>query len=208
MPAPAVGAVVDGYRFKGGNPRDKGAWERVGPVKPPKLSVQEQKQLQTAREAAVQAQGSVRDGERFLDVNRKAGTGEIWSLPIWFNGTTLADARSAFDSNFGEMNALTSRMAPMQRQPGSGSSSDKDVAMFKQSVPNPEFTGPTNTKIVRRLKEEADLKTRYATFLDDYVAQNGTLVGAQAAWEKVRVAPKPAAKPKTQGNGWTIKEVR
>jgi hypothetical protein len=29
MAAPEVGTVVDGYRFKGGNHRDRGAWERV-----------------------------------------------------------------------------------------------------------------------------------------------------------------------------------
>lgn len=202
MPAPAVGAVVDGYRFKGGNPRERGSWERVGPVKAPKLSVQEQKQLQNARESAVAAQGSLRDGERFLDINRKAGTGELNAIPF------VSEVRSVFDPNYAEMMSLTSRMAPNQRQPGSGSSSDKDVQMFKRSVPNTDYPGPANTKIVSRLKEEADLKTRYAEFLDDYVAQNGTLVGAQTAWNKV-LSSKPAkAAPKTQGNGWTIKEVR
>jgi hypothetical protein len=197
------------------NPRQQAKWNgrewvQIGgpPAKAPKLSVQEQKQLQNAREGAVSAQASVRDGERFLDVNRKTGTGELNAIPF------VSEVRSVFDPSYAEMMSLTSRMAPMQRQPGSGSSSDKDVQMFKRAVPNTDYPGPTNTKIVSRLKEEADLKTRYAEFLDDYVAQNGTLVGAQSAWSKVQSA-KPAPKgapakaaPKTQGNGWTIKEVR
>lgn len=206
MPAPAVGAVVDGYRFKGGNPRDKASWERIGPVKAPKLSVQEQKQLQTAREGATSAQASLRDGERFLEVNRRTGTGELNAIPF------VSEVRSVFDPNYAEMMSLTSRMAPNQRQPGSGSSSDKDVQMFKRAVPNTDYPGPTNTRIVDRLREEADMKTRYAEFLDEYVAQNGTLVGAQSAWTKAQAAkpaPRaPKATPKTQGNGWTIKEVR
>lgn len=32
MGAPAVGTVVDGYRFKGGNHRDRANWEQAGPV--------------------------------------------------------------------------------------------------------------------------------------------------------------------------------
>jgi len=32
--APPVGAEVDGFRFKGGNPRDKASWEPVGATKP------------------------------------------------------------------------------------------------------------------------------------------------------------------------------
>lgn len=33
MPAPAIGTVIDGYRFMGGNPNDQKAWKRVDMAK-------------------------------------------------------------------------------------------------------------------------------------------------------------------------------
>jgi hypothetical protein len=156
-------------------------------AKPPKLTAQEQKELQTARAAAQSQESSARDAERFLQVNRTVGTGEMWALPF------ASEIRGAFDPKFAEMQSITNRMAPLQRAPGSGASSDKDVAGFKKAVPNPDYVGPTNTSIARRIKDEARIAADYAAFLDDFAAKRGTLVGAQAAWQ-ARLA-KPAARP-------------
>jgi hypothetical protein len=156
-------------------------------AKPPKLTAQEQKELQTARAVAQSQKSSARDAERFLQVNRTVGTGEVWALPL------ASEIRGAFDPKFAEMQSITNRMAPLQRAPGSGASSDKDVAGFKKAVPNPDYVGPTNTSIARRIKDEARIAADYAAFLDDFAAKRGTLVGAQAAWQ-ARFA-KPAARP-------------
>lgn len=164
----------------------RGAWV---PLKPPKLSPQEAAQLKAAREDAETAAGAARDGNRFLEINKRTGTGEIWSLPL------ASEIRGAFDPRYAEMQSLTNRMAPAQRQAGSGAMSDKDVVLFKRSVPNPDFPGPTNSKIVQRLQDEAKRKGDRAAFLDNYALNNGTLLGAEEEWTRRSSKPaKPAAK--------------
>lgn len=160
-------------------------------AKPPKLTPQESAQLQTARAAAQARAAAAADAERFLELNRKAGTGQVWSLPF------ASEVRGAFDSNFAGMQSLTNRMAPAQREAGSGAMSDKDVALFKKSVPNPDFTGPTNTGIARRMQDDAKRAADYAAFLDEFAATRGTLIGAQAAWQarSAKPAARPPAKP-------------
>jgi hypothetical protein len=171
----------------------KGQWV---PMKPPKLSAQESAQLKAAREDAELAAGAARDGNRFLEINKKTGTGEIWSIPL------ASEIRGAFDPRYAEMQSLTNRMAPAQRQAGSGAMSDKDVVLFKRSVPNPDFPGPTNAKIVQRLQEEAKRKGDRAAFLDAYALNNGTLLGAEEEWQRRSSAPKrPAPAPKKPASG-------
>ena len=158
--------------------------------------------MKQAREDAQSASGAARDGTRFLDLNKRTGTGEIWALP------GLGEVRGALDPRYSEMQSLTNRMAPAQRQAGSGAMSDKDVALFKRSVPNTDFPGPVNANIVKRLQDEAKRKGDYASFLDNYALSNGTLLGAEEEWQRrgsapkrpagqpaAKAAPKPAAKP-------------
>lgn len=163
---------------------------RIVPLAPakPKLSAQEAAQLRTAREAAQSGAAAARDAERFMEINQQVGTGEIWSLPA------ASEVRAAFDPNFASMQSLTNRMAPAMRQAGSGAMSDKDVALFKRSVPNPDFTGPTNAMIASRIKDEAQRAQGYAAFLDEYAAANGTLLGAEQAWAARRPSTAPKAK--------------
>jgi hypothetical protein len=171
-----------------------GFWVAVpgtAPAKPARLSAQEQSELQTARAAAQSRAAAAKDAERFLELNRRAGTGQVWGLPL------ASEIRGAFDSDFAGMQSLTNRMAPAQREAGSGAMSDKDVALFKRSVPNPDFTGPTNTGIARRMQEDAKRAADYAAFLDEFAATRGTLVGAQAAWQARKARPAaPAAPPR------------
>jgi hypothetical protein len=161
----------------------------AAPAKPARLSAQEQSELQTARAAAQSRAAAAKDAERFLELNRRAGTGQVWGLPF------ASEIRGAFDSDFAGMQSLTNRMAPAQREAGSGAMSDKDVALFKKSVPNPDFTGPTNTGIARRMQEDAKRAADYAAFLDEFAATRGTLVGAQAAWQARKARPAAPAAP-------------
>lgn len=171
---------------------------KAAPATPRKLTPQESAQLRTAREAAQSSGVAARDADRFMAINQDVGTGEFWSLPL------ASEVRGAFDPRFAEMQSLTNRMAPAQRQAGSGDMSDKDVALFKRSVPNPDFPGPTNAGIARRLKDEAGRTQGYAAFLDQYAQQNGTLLGAEAAWAAQKpTATAPRAKPVTGIPGQT-----
>lgn len=190
-------------------------WWEVGEVVQPAPkkgpSPKEQTELANAREAARQAQEAARLAGRFEELNGKTGTGWGMAIPL------VSEAIGAFNPNVAEMQSITNRLAPTLRAAGSGAMSDKDVALFRRSVPNPDFPGPTNSAISKRIREDAQRRVQYAAFLDDWVAKNGTLIGAEAAWNARQSAPKarptvaarppaaqPVRRPVTAGNGWKI----
>jgi hypothetical protein len=73
--------------------------------------------------------------------------------------------------------------------------SDKDLATFKKSIPNPNFPGPTNQKLAEGITRSARRQQNYVAFLERYAQQNGTIVGAQEAWDQSqrRSTARPAA---------------
>lgn len=158
-----------------------GQWVNAGMAapgqRPMRLSPQEQIQLKEARESANMFGEIAGQAQQFVDLNRKAGTGPIYKLPgAEFVGETL-------NPNVAQMNALTARMAPAQRVPGSGNTSDRDLAMFLKAVPNVDRPGPANAAIAKDMQGMASKRRERAIFLDNYARQNGTLVGAEEAYQ-------------------------
>lgn len=150
----------------------------------PKLSPQEQIQLKEAREAAGLARDIASKGDQFLDINRRRGTGQLIGINLPFGLGGVSEALAPFSDDLSAMQAITNQMAPQLRAPGSGAMSDKDVALFKRSVPNVDFPGPTNTKIVQRLKGDAARAEARAKFLEDYVSRTGSLLGVEGAYQQ------------------------
>ncbi len=165
-----------------------GQWVSAGamPVAK-KLSPQDQIYLSDQRTAAQAAADAERAAQRFLELNRKQGTGQIFAVPF------ASEMYGAFNPDMSEMEALTNRMAPALRAPGSGAMSDKDLATFKKSIPNPNFPGPTNQKLAEGITRGARRQQEYVAFLERYAQQNGTIVGAQEAWDQSQ--RRPAARP-------------
>lgn len=190
MAAPAIGTVVDGYRFNGGDPRSQSSWAPVGAQARPArggLPAADAKAIGAARESAQAAAASANDAEEFLKLNREAGTGQGWGIPF------ASEFRAAFDPKFAGMQSITNRMAPQQRVAGSGASSDKDVSMFRRAVPNPDYTGPTNTMIAKRLQSDAKRAAGYSAFMERWAQERGNLLGAQEAWTRYQSSPRSAA---------------
>ena len=123
-----------------------------------RLSSQDQAYLSDQRTAAQQAADAERASQRFLELNQKQGTGQIFAVP------GISEIVGAFNPAMSEMEALTNRMAPALRQPGSGAMSDKDVAMFKKSIPNPNFPGPTNQRLAQGISQGARRQQNYVAF--------------------------------------------
>jgi hypothetical protein len=163
---------------------------QVGANMARRLSSQDQAYLSDQRTAAQQAADAERASQRFLELNQKQGTGQIFAVP------GISEITGAFNPAMSEMEALTNRMAPALRQPGSGAMSDKDVAMFKKSIPNPNFPGPTNQRLAQGISQGAQRQRNYVSFLERYAQQNGTIIGAQEAWD--RAQRKPAQAPQRQ----------
>lgn len=171
--------------YKGGQWVNAGA----GPPRPGKLTPQEQIQLKEAREGSEAAQDFARQANLFVDLNRKSGTGLVNKIPF------VSELRSAFDPNIAQMDALTSRMAPQQRVPGSGTTSDRDLALFLKAVPNLDRPGEANAAIARDMTATAKRRAERAAFLDRWAAERGTLLGAEEAWraQSRQTDAKPAA---------------
>lgn len=171
-----------------------------GPAPVAKLSAQEQAQLADLRNSANQMREMAGQAQQFDTLNRQAGTGPIYKIP------GVSEVASMFNPRVAQMDALTARMAPAQRVPGSGTTSDRDLALFMKSVPSVDRPGEANAAIARDMQSSAKRREAYATFMDQYAKQNGTLMGAEEAYQtslratpaKKTGGPMPApAKPAT-----------
>jgi hypothetical protein len=87
-------------------------------------------------------------------------------------------------------------MAPQQRVPGSGETSNKDLSLFLQAVPGLDKPGPANSAIARQARADAARRQEYAVFLDRWASERGTLAGAEQAWLQSQSRPRPAAPPR------------
>jgi len=203
MPGPTVGQVIDGYRFRGGDPNNQASWERAGPSVPaggtrgldgsvmtapgprggaPRrvggLSTREGISIQEARDSAAAVQTDLSDLESFARLQESQGTGGAMAIPF------ARQVVGSFDPEVASMNAITARLAPAQRVPGSGTTSDRDLSLFLQASPSVSQPEQTNTALIDRGRQEGARRQLYAEFLDNYARQNGTLNGSQAAWRQ------------------------
>jgi hypothetical protein len=148
----------------------------------PKLEPQERKQLQEARAGAESAGAVMLDLDRFSALNKVQGSGGFKGLPV------IRDVIGAFDPEVGEMNSITNRLAPKERQAGSGAMSDKDLETYKSSVPGQGYYGDANKRIGARRRAGAIREKEYAGFLDYFARVNGSLNGAQEMWDEYKTA--------------------
>lgn len=233
MAGPTVGQVVDGYRFRGGDPNNQTSWEQVAPVAAPdygasaqrlpngqviqrgprggitvldrgggtsgnragQLSAQERKELSEARTSASLVDTTLSDLQRFQRLQGQQKTGGGLAIPF------AREVAGAFDPQVAEMNEITARLAPAQREPGSGTTSDRDLALFLQAVPGAQRPGQANNAIIDRGLQEGARRQLRSEFLDRFAQQNGTLAGSGEAWrENYQPPPVRAGTPVPRGN--------
>lgn len=142
----------------------------------------DRKALQALRDEASSGLSTAQQAERFVDINQRTGTGGLRAMPIWPFGSrppTLGDALGAGNPDWGEMKSISASVGPGMRPEGSGSSSDKDMALFLSSFPSVNTLGPANQKIAKRLQDESDQKAARSAFMDEWFARRGNLLGAE-----------------------------
>lgn len=112
------------------------------------------------------------------------------------------------DKDLARLNQLSKSFALHQRQPGSGSSSDFDQRMYNGMVASADQPYQTNVDFSRTARSQAnDIIARHQ-FRDQYLKQNGTLVGSDAAYaQRKRPAP-PSTRAKPAPLGWSVEEVK
>lgn len=63
-----------------------------------------------------------------------------------------------------------------------GAITDREMSMFRQAVPNLSQTPAGNEEIIKVIQAGADRVRKRADFYEQFLSQNGSLQGAQAAW--------------------------
>jgi hypothetical protein len=145
-----------------------------------RLTVQERNALEEVRARARSQRDAIPLLRRFEQLNREQATGSLGQMI----GNTWNLAPIAGDAEESEMYRIINRLTPRQRQGMPGAASDRDVAMFRGSLPGLNVVGPANSSIIRNLEREAAESQAYAEFLDWYWPRRGTTSGAEEAWRQ------------------------
>jgi|GEM_PF-3475408 len=124
-----------------------------------------------------------------------------WLAQRGIGGEGMGDLQAA--------QALINKLVPTQRQPGSGSMSDRDVELFTRSLPSLWNTPDGNQKIVRVMRGLAEYKQAQG----DIAAQvQAGLMTRQDAVKALRALPNPLAQVDDMGGrkqigGYTIEQI-
>ena len=160
------------------------AAERRTETKQMRASYEDQRKA--AAKDADSAQKILVDAQNFQKYNEKLnrkgsgniGTGGVMALPF-------ADAIvGAVDSDVSSMNAIVNRLLPEQREPGSGSTSDKDMSVFKLGLFGADKPFQTNKVIADGFIQNAKDALDYQRFLDTYYKQTGNADEAGSLWKE------------------------
>lgn len=146
------------------------------------------KMYQEGRKRLADLQAQIADGgstmaelENFGRLNRENSTGSWWQQ--------LTPDKEMFRTNGSmQMAAIQSRLAPKQRETGSGSSTDTDVKMFLRGLPSTENEGPTNKGIREDFAAQYKRAVEKANAMKAHLDQYGNLMDFDSKWAQ-RNAP-------------------
>lgn len=136
------------------------------------------------KEAPV-VRGRIADLNQLADLGTAIQTGPTANIKATLDGIGvqfgLTDGQ--FKSVADGINALTNRLAPALRQPGSGSQSDAELRGFLQSLPNLANLPNGNQLISSSLRRAAAIEEERAQVAELYISGR---IPQQEAWEKMR----------------------
>lgn len=142
-----------------------------------------------ARAAALAAQRA----KQFIALNEKVSTGG----PMDRIGVTRS--LQGMGTDYGTMESLTAKLAPSERIPGSGATSDFDAKQFERATVGVDKPLETNKKIANAIVAQAQQAQDYANFRQTYLEQNRTLQGADRYWKEY-ADKNPIFDPKKEGS--------
>lgn len=156
-----------------------------------------EKELEKKKEALDTLSANAQDVQRLLDLNEKVKDDTVST------GKIRGAAKSYFDADFAEIDSIASKLAPKMREPGSGASSDLDVRMFRMANPGVDKPYETNKNIGTAYLQNIKLQQDKVDFMENYLAANGHLRGAQAEWRKY-VNANPIFDPASKGEDYRL----
>ena len=163
--------------YQGADPKAPGSSYFAAPGGRPKISQYEEKLLFEARKGAQSGRQAAADADRFVNLNKDVGTGGLDDIGV------IGQFTSMFSPKKAEMRAIGEKMVPLQREAGSGAMSDRDVEMYRAATLSIDKPGPTNQALASVLRAGAKRQSDYTAFLDYYVDRNGSMRGAEEAWQ-------------------------
>lgn len=140
---------------------------------------QAQKYLQD--NAAIVGQGAevLNMLEDFGELNRKSRTGALYEGSL---ASFMPESLRGADEKV--MQSITSDLAPKKRIVGSGTTTDKDIALYLKSLPSIENTGEVNQQIRENYRKQYEKANAKLQFMQGYFDQYGHLNGAEAIWQQ------------------------
>lgn len=144
------------------------------------------KRLAEMNEAIRTGRATMAELGRFGVLNQETGTGgfdDRMGLPT-------------FNDNKQEMASITARLAPRQRVPGSGATSDFDAKMLLSGLPSIEKDGPANQQIRMGYEKSIGEAVKEKNFYEQYFLQRGHLNGADRAYSQQLEREKAEAEAK------------
>jgi hypothetical protein len=130
----------------------------------------------------IKARETLSTAKRFEKLLDSRDTGGMYGAPLI--GGLISSVRSAADPVIAEMNAITAKLVPAMREPGSGSSSDSDIRMFERATLGLDKPTAANKAIAAGMKTAAQNMIDYGLFKQLWYQKNGVLLGAAEAWQQ------------------------
>lgn len=120
--------------------------------------------------------GQLAQLDRFLDVNTRAKTGPIFSVPL------VGDWVQQGSPELSELSGIASTLQGEARPEGSGATSDFEQRLYRMGVPSPEKFGTTNQNLIASRRALIAEENDRVAFQEAYYRRNNSLVGAAEAW--------------------------
>ena len=156
-------------------------WAGLPPKRADDVRVREgeriRKDLDDARDALRAEAQSIGKMDQFGALNKRTPTGD--ALSIYTPGIS-----SMLSNDTAQMRSISSSLAPRERVPGSGTSTDKDIALFIQAVPSIDKPGPVNQAIREARKAQFQRDNDYLNSKETFFAKFGHVNGFDQQWSK------------------------
>lgn len=149
-------------------------------------------ELKPLNDGADQARQTKQDIQRFLELNR-----QVPSNPV-IGGPGIGFLTSILSPGAQEMDAISAGMARKQRQPGEGQVSNFDAQQFLKATISRNKDRTANRRLGRALIAAEDNRLAFTSFMNNYRAIHGHLVGARDAWRQY-LEDNPIFDPKYPG---------
>jgi hypothetical protein len=140
---------------------------------------QAQKYLQDNASVVNQGAEVLNQLEQFGELNRKSRTGALYEGSL---ASFMPESLRGADEKV--MQSITSDLAPKKRIAGSGTTSDKDITLYLQSLPSIEKGGDVNQQIREGYRKQYEKANAKLQFMQNYFDQYGHLNGADAIWQQ------------------------